>query len=256
MARIHGRVTRQHNVHNKVFGSGWQSRYRARFIQDSNDLRHVVAYVHLNPVTAGLTDDPAKYRQSGHRALIGQTNPVLINTHAALGCFDQRSWAQARQRYLEYVRCVAEVKWLHNTLRTLPWWQTVKDDHQTVSEEEAPPEAQTFNDKHPDLPFHVEESIEDLLVRAAPLLGVDVGEIVGMQKRSSVALARRRFTLIASRHLNHSLKAIGETVGKHSSQVSRWLNWETEAYYADPQEAHYVDEIAARLVKETPLSKG
>lgn len=59
MARIHGRVGREHNWRHRVFGPSWQGRYRARLIQNGDDLRHLIAYVHLNPVVAEIEKDPS-----------------------------------------------------------------------------------------------------------------------------------------------------------------------------------------------------
>ena len=183
MARIHGRVTREHNWRHRVFGPSWQGRYRARLIQDGDDLRHLIAYVHLNPVVAEIEKDPADYRMSGHRAIIGRSDPVLVNVDSALRCFE-------------------------------------------------------------------EEFVEHLLERAAPLLGFSVAEIAGRGKGPDVARARRRFALIATRYFDHSLKSIGEALGKSSSQVSRWLKRETETYYSEVEEAARIDTITSTLLSQ------
>ena len=256
MARIHGRVTREHNWRHRVFGPSWQGRYRARLIQDGDDLRHLIAYVHLNPVVAEIEKDPADYRMSGHRAIIGRSDPVLVDVDFALRCFEEETKAQARQAYLHSIRCVAESKWVHESVRGLPWWEFVRDDYQTVTESVAPPEARTFDDKYPDIPPAEEEFVEHLLERAAPLLGFSVAEIAGRGKGPDVARARRRFALIATRYFDHSLKSIGEALGKSSSQVSRWLKRETEAYYSDVEEAARIDTITSTLLSQQMSGRG
>ena len=79
------------------------------------------------------------------------------------------------------------------------------------------------------------------LDRAAPILGVQVGEITGSGKRKGIALARRRFSLIAAIHFNHSVQSISMAVRKSSSQVSRWLTRQTNEYYSDTHEAEWID---------------
>jgi hypothetical protein len=134
-------------------------------IQDGDDLRHLIAYVHLNPVVAEIEKDPADYRMSGHRAIIGRSDPVLVDVDFALRCFEEETKAQARQAYLHSIRCVAESKWVHESVRGLPWWEFVRDDYQTVTESVAPPEARTFDDKYPDIPPAEEEFVEQTALR-------------------------------------------------------------------------------------------
>ena len=56
---------------------------------DSDDyFRQVVCYVHLNPVAAGIVDDPADFRFSGHRELMGFCNQLVVDRCATLDPFD------------------------------------------------------------------------------------------------------------------------------------------------------------------------
>jgi len=62
MARIQGRVAKGLNRRNGWTGRLWQSRYKARLVTTHRYLRHLFAYVHLNPVAAGLVVDPTMGR--------------------------------------------------------------------------------------------------------------------------------------------------------------------------------------------------
>jgi len=53
MARLQGRISRAHNRRHRYLGRLWQSRYRARVVDTNEYFRQVIAYVHLNPVSAG-----------------------------------------------------------------------------------------------------------------------------------------------------------------------------------------------------------
>ncbi|TFG39440.1 MAG: transposase, partial [Candidatus Aminicenantes bacterium] len=61
MARLQGSVSRNYNRRHRFLGRLWQSRYRARVIDSNEYFRQVIAYVHLNPVSAGIVNDPAEY---------------------------------------------------------------------------------------------------------------------------------------------------------------------------------------------------
>jgi len=256
MAAIHARLTREHNRHHRVLGPGWQSRYRARLIQDDPDLRNLLAYVHLNPVVAGLVNDPADYELSGHRALIGRTEPILVDVSAALLCFGEETTRAARSSYLRCVRGVAEAKWARGTLRQLPWWKQVTDDHQTVEEKNAPPEARTFDDAHPELPPPPEESPDQLLVRACRVLGQSPAEIAGASRRQSISVARRRFVFIAICHFQQRGTVVARALEKSPCQVSRWLAAEIETCSCDPAEASFIEAAAIKLLTERDFTAG
>lgn len=256
MAAIHARVTREYNRHHRVLGPGWQSRYRARLIQDDQDLRHLLAYVHLNPVVAGLVNDPAEYELSGHLALIGRGSPIPVDVQAALRCFGEETTRAARSTYLSYVRGVAEAKWAGGSLRQLPWWRKVTDDYQTIQDEDAPPEARTFDDAHPELPPPPEENLDQLQKRACRFLGKSPAEIAGMSRQTSVSVARRRFVFIAISHFHHRGTDVARALGKSPCQVSRWLTAEIEACSRDPTEATFIDEMVVKLMTERDFAIG
>jgi len=250
MAAIHARITREHNRRHRVFGSGWQSRYRARLIQNDQDLRHLVAYVHLNPVVAGLVDDPAEYELSGHRALIGRPGSLLVDADAALRCFGEDTTSTARLTYLDYLRGVAEAKWARGSLRKLPWWEQVHDDHQTVEAEKAPPEARTFDDKHPELPPPLRQDLGNLLTRACRLFGKLPSELTGTSRSRSISVARRRFAFIAISHFGHCGNAVARELAKSPCQVSRWLAAQTEAVTLDHAETTFIEDTVCKLLLE------
>lgn len=85
MARLQGRFSRAHNRRHRYLGRLWQSRYRARVVDTNEYYRQVIAYVHLNPVSAGIANDPGDYVHSGHREIIGACNPHLIDLRSAAG---------------------------------------------------------------------------------------------------------------------------------------------------------------------------
>jgi putative transposase len=248
MAAIHSRVTRAHNRACHVLGPGWQSRYRARLIQNDQDLRNLLAYVHLNPVVAGLVNDPADYELSGHRALIGRADPILVDVPAALRCFGEGSTRAAQTSYLRCVRNVADTKWARGSLRQLPWWKQVTDDYQIVEEEDAPPDARTFDDAHPELPSPSKVNSNLLLARVCRVLGQSPAEIVSASKRSSLSVARRRFVLIAICHFRQPGTAIARVLRKSPCQVSRWLAAEIQACACDPEEAALIEEVVVELL--------
>ncbi len=67
MKRVKQRFTRWYNKRTGRVGIFWEDRYRSTIVQDEHTaLRMMATYIDLNPVRAGLTDDPGNYRWSGY----------------------------------------------------------------------------------------------------------------------------------------------------------------------------------------------
>jgi putative transposase len=67
MKRVKQRFTRWYNKRSGRVGIFWEDRYRSTIVQDEHTaLRMMATYIDLNPVRAGITDDPGTYRWSGY----------------------------------------------------------------------------------------------------------------------------------------------------------------------------------------------
>ena len=85
-------------------GTLWESRFRSVVIQDGLAARTVTAYIDLNPVRAGLVEDPADYRWSSYGEAVGGGRGASLARRGlvrALSLFDAkkgkataRAWAQ------------------------------------------------------------------------------------------------------------------------------------------------------------------
>lgn len=60
------------NNHYKRRGPLWIGRFEAKHIADDNLLAHEIRYVHLNPTTAYLVDDPSAWGYSSYREYLGR----------------------------------------------------------------------------------------------------------------------------------------------------------------------------------------
>jgi REP element-mobilizing transposase RayT len=120
MLLLQARFARGHNLRRSLLGPLWQSRYKARIVDGQSYFEQLLAYIHLNPVTAGIVDDPADYQWSGHRELLGLRRPVLVDVDETLSSFGTTR-GEAREHYLNRVRLCGETKWLQMGIRSLPW---------------------------------------------------------------------------------------------------------------------------------------
>lgn len=71
MKRLAGRHTRRMNLLEKRSGTAWDGRYKCSPIDSARYLLACTRYVELNPVRAGMVQDPADYRWSSYRSRMG-----------------------------------------------------------------------------------------------------------------------------------------------------------------------------------------
>lgn len=73
-------------------GTLWDGRYKSSLVEADRYLLLCQRYIELNPVRAGMVDDPAHYRWSSYRANgLGQNDPILTAhpLYAGLGGTDE-----------------------------------------------------------------------------------------------------------------------------------------------------------------------
>ena len=220
MLRFHPRITRTHNSRMRVFGSLWQSRYRARIIQDEMYYKHVIAYVHLNPVTAGLVSDPVDWKWSGHSALLGRVAPILVDPLRALRGFGE-THQDARKQYLSCLRNVAELRWINAGVRDLPWWKRASNNRQLAADSEVPESAVDWKER-PATRDIATPSLTNILKICCQLAGCTVTEIQGNTTRHKVANTRMAFARISVDTFGYSVVAVANLIKKHPNTLSRW----------------------------------
>jgi putative transposase len=126
MGFVQARFGQDYNRRTGAAGPLWQSRYKARLVRDERYLTQLVAYVHLNPVAAGLVSDPARYPLCGHGELIGDQPARLVDVDGTLALFGD-SQAAARRAYVRQLKGERTATWAREGPGRLPWWPREKD---------------------------------------------------------------------------------------------------------------------------------
>ncbi|MGB0578066.1 MAG: transposase [Limisphaerales bacterium] len=103
MRALKQRFSKWYNKKHKRFGTLWAERFKSVLVEDTSEsLRTVAMYIDLNPVRAGLVEDPKDYRFCGHaEAMAGNT---AIRRSISWVC-DSTNWRQASGEY----RCLMMV---------------------------------------------------------------------------------------------------------------------------------------------------
>ncbi len=103
MRRLNGVYTQAFNRRHGLVGHVLQGRYKAIVVDRDAYLRELCRYVVLNPVRAGLADDPAQWLWSSYSLTAGETGcPAWLACGAVLGLFGSET-GDARRRYRRFV---------------------------------------------------------------------------------------------------------------------------------------------------------
>lgn len=106
MRHLFGGYSRRLNERYVWDGPVWKGRFRSRVVTDDRYWRHVLAYLHLNPVRAGLVATPAASATTSHCAYAGLAAPPdWLTTADLLASFGGR---RALVDYVEDVRLKRE----------------------------------------------------------------------------------------------------------------------------------------------------
>jgi len=114
------RFTRWFNRKHSRKGTLWEERFKSVIVESGTAARTMAAYIDLNPVRAGMVEDPAEYRWSsygeavgggprgnGKKAREGLVRAITSDTDTG---FDAEAWKDASRRYRRLLGMALERK--------------------------------------------------------------------------------------------------------------------------------------------------
>ena len=249
MASIQGLTTKGFNRRHRVYGPLWQGRYKAKTVDDERYLVQLVAYVHLNPVSAGSVEDPATYEWSGHREIIGKGGHGLVDADEVLTMYGDNRRA-ARRAYVRSLNTTRATAWVGEGPDQLPWWRPVED------EPVAPRDGGVYVDylgrsTAPDRP---RLPVEEYLTRAARALGVEVDELAGRRRDPKLRELRELVVVLGVEKYGQRVRDIAGELEKNPGSVSRWVTAAAERRSSDPDFARRLRDLDERIVVKAQRS--
>ena len=117
MRQLNGVYTQHINSAYQRVGHVFQGRYKSILVEKESYLLELARYVVLNPVRAGIVDDPQQWSWSSYAAMTGEKQaPPWLQTDWILGQFD-RNRGQAVMGYVDFVRAGAGMPSVWERLR-------------------------------------------------------------------------------------------------------------------------------------------
>ncbi len=245
MASIQGLTTKGFNRRHQVYGPLWQGRYKAKIIQDESSLLQLIAYVHLNPVTAGLVEDPAAFEWSGHREIVSRHSRGIVDSDELLMMYGGSRKA-ARRAYVRSLNTTGATEWVGEAPEKLPWWLPVKD---------APVEPREGGDYVDFLgrstaPERPRLAVEEYLERGCRALDMDVDQLASRRRDPELRELRELVAVLGVEKFEQRVREMAAVLQKNPGSVSRWVSAAAERRSSDPAFARRLRELDEMILAE------
>ena len=247
MKTLQQEVTRSRNRLEKVFGPMWQGRFKAKQVDRQEYLEKLIAYVHLNPVKAGIVDRSKRYRWSGHRDILGYRKKPVVAVDDVLSVYGSGR-RQALRNYRLALRDVSQSEWSEKGPGKLPWWRLGRP----VVEEELRPEGQVMVDElgRPTSPYRARFEADAWVDEACRHLGVDRRELSSRQRQPAMIQVRDLVGLVGVERYGVKVKELAAVLGKSEDGVSLWVRRGARRREEDRRFAALAEELDSAFREE------
>jgi putative transposase len=196
--------------HGKV-GHVFQGRYRAILCEKDAYLIQLVKYIHLNPVRAGLVDDPVEYEWSSHGAYLRGEAGGLVNTGMVLDQFSQRK-AKAVEAYRAFVNKDLGEGRREDLYRVTD--QRFLGSEEFIEEVERATHVEEVEDRTP------RKTLEEVAVDVQEATDIDLDSLRGRGRSDDEKRARALFVQLSTLHTNAKRKDIARFLEREPSWVT------------------------------------
>lgn len=247
MKTLHQEVTRSRNRTAGVFGPLWQGRFKAKWVEDEGYLRQLIAYVHLNPVVAGLASNVSDYRWSGHHEVLGLRRASIVAVDNVLSVYGSRR-SGALRAYRSALGEVRRSEWFVQPTGHLPWWRLGRPPDQ---EEEIVPDGAEQVDMlgRPTSPYRRRFSAEAWLDAACSRMHVSREALASRSRSPELVWAREVLALVGVTSYGVKVKDLASSLGKSEDGVSLWMRRGAQQRLEDTEFAAEVDALDAAFLE-------
>jgi putative transposase len=196
----------------------------------------LIFYIHLNPVRAGLVDDPVTYVFSGHREMVGRVSEPLLDVDDALLSFGDTT-KTARRTYLKRLNAALADEERSEVSERLPWWKPERELKPATGRAHVDVLGRSTGLER--RPLEAGEFVE----LACAGLGIATDSLSGPYKDRKTTRMRRLVATVGIERWSQRAGELGGVLGKHPDVVSRWARAGAERKTTDPKFAEAIDQL-------------
>ncbi len=247
MASLQVGFTKRFNRFHGFVGPFWQGRYQAILVEDQRYFDQLLAYIHINPVSAGLVSDPAHYEHSGHGELIGRSGGRLVDIDEVLSVFGS-SRARARRRYAQAIRGAREFPWIGEMPGKLPWWRRAQSEPEGRPDIARREDIQTVDELGRSTAVERPKvGASEVIARACDVLETDRDCLASPSRERKVVRAREAIALVGFERYSIRLKDIAFELQKSQDTASRWVSRAAARRMVDEEFAKLIEVLDRSL---------
>ncbi|MBN1794645.1 MAG: transposase [Candidatus Omnitrophica bacterium] len=109
MKKLLNSYTKYFNMRHRRKGPLWEGRFKAVLVKTDEQLLHLTRYIHLNPVTAELVDNPEDWAFSSCREYLALTQEKMCN-YEGLFTIEPDSYREFLLNRIDYQKELASIK--------------------------------------------------------------------------------------------------------------------------------------------------
>ncbi len=224
MRSLQQMVTRGFNLRHRVYGPLWQGRYKAKLVEDQRYLDSLLAYIHLNPVTAGIVDDPEKHLWTGHREIAGRSRQMITDVDEVLMLFG-KTRRTARRAYVRAMKGTIAEPWAAESPGRLPWWKLGRPAEEEDGKLQLDRERAFIDElgRSTGLERPPMRTVE-FITRAAAYLEVDVESLAGRGRSLEIVRARELLSTLGVERYGLRVKDLATIMNKSAEATSRMVS--------------------------------
>jgi hypothetical protein len=251
MRTIHHSFAQSFNGRHRVFGPFWQGRFRSKFVGDDDYVRRLIAYIHLNPVTAGIVRDAAKYRWCGHREVVGRAvGRRLVDVDETLMSYHPKQ-RDALADYRAAMSSTLSEAWRSEGPGRLPWWKVGRpkggDDEREIEVDETRPRIQM--DGRSNVEMRPRMEIARFIELGAEACGVTAADLRSTQRRSSVVEAREIMAWLGTTLYGFRVKEVAAGLDKYGETASRLVSRAAKRRMDDEDFADRINSVDSSITR-------
>lgn len=213
-------AARARNIRDRLYGPLWQGRFKAKDVTDERYLKQLVAYVHLNPVKAGLAETVDEYCWSGHKEIIDRKADPIVSVDDVLLMYGESRRAALRS-YRASISAVDRADWGSYSPGELPWWRIGRPTEEDLLKRR--------------LSAHVDEQgrstgrwrpkygAEEWLKLVCAYLDIDQELIEGRGRGPEIVEIRELIGLVGIERFGVKAVDLARALGKSPDGVSKWM---------------------------------
>lgn len=205
--------TQWHNKRYKSVGHLFQGRFKGILCDKDAYLIALVCYIHVNPVRAGLVEDPASFLWSSHRAYLGMEKSNVVDVEFVLG--------QLSKKRSEAVRLYENLINEYMSRGKTDEFYEVRDQRILGSEGFFDDVMQKANSKAGHLDGILSnKGLGDVANAIKLLTGVTVAELKSRKRESRIMRARALFIKLALIFADANRTDIADFLGRGATALS------------------------------------